>query len=211
MNNIKKFIIDSAKKVLEIESIEINKAKNEDNTENMFSTEIVRQEKEKREALKKQAEKKRKEREKDSLDKQKKDNFNRIWYIKNMIITCINCNKKFRVDDNQIPENGREIVCGSCNYTWHFKLETSQENSPVLENKNTFNQEKLGQDNTDFPIDLSEIKLPKNVKAGVTLKKTKSRKGSTIKVKTQRTKRSNPASRRVAALNRGTKRARGKK
>ena len=52
---------------------------------------------------------------------------------------------------------------------------------------------------------------PKNVKAGVTLKKTKSRKGSTIKVKTQRTKRSNPASRRVAALNRGTKRARGKK
>ena len=85
-----------------------------------------------------------------------------------MIITCINCNKKFRVDDNQIPESGREIVCGSCNYTWHFKLETSQENSPVLENKNTFNQEKLGQDNTDFPIDLSETKLPKNIKKNET-------------------------------------------
>lgn len=63
-----------------IDMPEINKAKNEDNTENMFSTEIVRQEKEKREALKKQAEKKRKEREKDSLDKQKKDNTMKIGF-----------------------------------------------------------------------------------------------------------------------------------
>ena len=52
---------------------------------------------------------------------------------------------------------------------------------------------------------------PKNVKAGVTLKKTKSRKGSNIKVKAQRTKRANPASRRVASLNRGIKRQRGRK
>jgi predicted Zn finger-like uncharacterized protein len=33
-----------------------------------------------------------------------------------MIIECTNCNKKFRVDDDLIPENGREIICGSCNY-----------------------------------------------------------------------------------------------
>ena len=27
-----------------------------------------------------------------------------------MIIECTNCNKKFRVDDELIPENGREII-----------------------------------------------------------------------------------------------------
>jgi predicted Zn finger-like uncharacterized protein len=40
-----------------------------------------------------------------------------------MIIECINCNKKFNVDQNLIPENGRQIQCGSCNHRWHYKIE----------------------------------------------------------------------------------------
>ena len=40
-----------------------------------------------------------------------------------MIIICINCNKKFNVDQKLIPDNGRQIQCGSCNHTWHFKTE----------------------------------------------------------------------------------------
>jgi|TARA_B110000037_G_scaffold102957_1_gene120002 predicted Zn finger-like uncharacterized protein len=39
-----------------------------------------------------------------------------------MIIDCINCNKKFNVDQNLIPENGRLIQCGSCNHSWHYKI-----------------------------------------------------------------------------------------
>ena len=31
-----------------------------------------------------------------------------------MIIECINCNKKFNVDAELIPEEGRKIQCGSC-------------------------------------------------------------------------------------------------
>ena len=41
-----------------------------------------------------------------------------------MIITCINCKKKFEVDSSLIPENGRTIQCGSCNHVWFFAPET---------------------------------------------------------------------------------------
>ena len=38
-----------------------------------------------------------------------------------MIIECINCNKKFIVNSDLIPTEGRNIQCGSCNYIWFFK------------------------------------------------------------------------------------------
>ena len=40
-----------------------------------------------------------------------------------MIITCTNCKKKFNVDPNIIPENGRLLQCNGCNYKWFFKKE----------------------------------------------------------------------------------------
>ena len=44
-----------------------------------------------------------------------------------MIIECVNCNKKFNVNSDLIPENGRLIQCGSCNHSWYFKKEVIQE------------------------------------------------------------------------------------
>ena len=38
-----------------------------------------------------------------------------------MIIECINCNKKFNVNAELIPDDGRTIQCGSCNHVWFFK------------------------------------------------------------------------------------------
>ena len=38
-----------------------------------------------------------------------------------MIIECINCNKKFEVNSDLIPDEGRNIQCGSCNHIWFFK------------------------------------------------------------------------------------------
>ena len=38
-----------------------------------------------------------------------------------MIISCENCNKKFEVSDNLIPEQGRLLQCSSCNHKWFFK------------------------------------------------------------------------------------------
>ena len=37
-----------------------------------------------------------------------------------MIIECINCNKVFEVSSELIPENGRNIQCGSCNHVWFY-------------------------------------------------------------------------------------------
>ena len=81
-----------------------------------------------------------------------------------MIIECTNCNKKFRVDDDLIPKNGREIICGSCNYAWHFKPEKSSEKSLVLENEMIDFQKKTDQNDTDFHEDFSNIRSEKNPK-----------------------------------------------
>ena len=52
-----------------------------------------------------------------------------------MIIECVNCNKKFNVDSNLIPDEGREIKCGSCNHIWHFNKENFLENiTPSVNN-----------------------------------------------------------------------------
>ena len=47
-----------------------------------------------------------------------------------MIITCPNCNKQFKIDNSLIPNDGRELQCGSCNHVWFYKIE--QENEKVL-------------------------------------------------------------------------------
>ena len=43
-----------------------------------------------------------------------------------MIITCVNCNKKFNVNSDLIPEDGRTIQCGSCNHVWFFKKDLNE-------------------------------------------------------------------------------------
>ena len=57
-----------------------------------------------------------------------------------MIITCVNCDKKFNVDSELIPNNGRTIQCGSCNHVWFFKKDYQENKSfekTSSENKNT--------------------------------------------------------------------------
>ena len=46
-----------------------------------------------------------------------------------MIITCVNCDKKFNVDSELIPNNGRTIQCGSCNHVWFFKKDYQENKS----------------------------------------------------------------------------------
>ena len=50
-----------------------------------------------------------------------------------MIITCPNCNKKFKIDNALIPDEGRDLQCGSCNHVWLYKIK--EENSKILELK----------------------------------------------------------------------------
>ena len=50
-----------------------------------------------------------------------------------MIITCPNCNKQFQIDNSLIPDEGRNLQCGSCNHVWLYKIE--EENSEILKLK----------------------------------------------------------------------------
>ena len=50
-----------------------------------------------------------------------------------MIITCPNCNKQFKIDSSLIPNEGRDLQCGLCNYVWFYKIE--EENSKTLQLK----------------------------------------------------------------------------
>ncbi len=60
-----------------------------------------------------------------------------------MIISCPNCNKKFRIDHNLIPMGGRLLQCSNCKHKWHFKIENKDEiddgsldpEKVILENK----------------------------------------------------------------------------
>ena len=38
-----------------------------------------------------------------------------------MIISCNNCNKKFQVNSDLIPDEGRLLQCGVCDHEWFFK------------------------------------------------------------------------------------------
>ena len=49
-----------------------------------------------------------------------------------MIISCSNCNKQFKINPSLIPDNGREVKCGSCNHIWFYKLEDNKTELPAL-------------------------------------------------------------------------------
>ena len=65
-----------------------------------------------------------------------------------MIITCPSCKKKFKIDANLIPSEGRNLKCGSCGYVWFFKNnknpEMITENFTEI-NTNNFSNEKIEQ------------------------------------------------------------------
>ena len=79
-----------------------------------------------------------------------------------MIITCNNCNKKFDLDSNLIPDKGRLLQCASCNHKWFFKKEVLENTvSPIVEdidndNVNVFDQNNPTNNDEINPSDLSK-------------------------------------------------------
>ena len=71
-----------------------------------------------------------------------------------MIIECVNCKKKFEIDDNLIPSNGRLIQCGSCNHTWFYKPDLSPTDNDLLELNKT---EIINDDNILSDINSNDI------------------------------------------------------
>ena len=52
-----------------------------------------------------------------------------------MIITCPNCNKQFKIDNSLIPDDGRDLQCGSCDHVWFYKIEDKSK-LPLTLNEN---------------------------------------------------------------------------
>ena len=74
-----------------------------------------------------------------------------------MIITCPYCDKKFKVDAALIPNEGRELQCGSCDHKWHYKLDNTN-----LENEYKKNDVKIETD------EFSKNEIPSQVERIIT-------------------------------------------
>ena len=94
-----------------------------------------------------------------------------------MIITCNNCNKKFDIDSDLIPEKGRLLLCSICNHEWFFKKDVtldliepiSDENFKVFENEGV-------KKNKSLDIE-EEVKIPvKEVIEKIAYKSSKNQK-----------------------------------
>ncbi|WP_435167803.1 zinc-ribbon domain-containing protein [Candidatus Pelagibacter bacterium nBUS_28] len=89
-----------------------------------------------------------------------------------MIISCNSCNKKFSIDPSLIPDEGRELQCGSCDHIWFFKIE-EEKSIPLtlskdLENKGvelklSKNDEKKVEDKKIVAAKKPEKKEKKNI------------------------------------------------
>ena len=76
-----------------------------------------------------------------------------------MIIICNNCNKKFNIDSNLIPENGRLLQCNACNHKWFFKKEIIIE--PVITFANNDSKEKT--EPTEEQVKTVKIENPETI------------------------------------------------
>ena len=52
-----------------------------------------------------------------------------------MIITCPCEKKQFKIDSSLIPQEGRELQCGSCERVWFYKPKNESE-APLTLNEN---------------------------------------------------------------------------
>ena len=102
-----------------------------------------------------------------------------------MIITCPSCKKKFNLDINLIPSEGRDLQCGSCEHIWFYKKqETISE--PLKINEDIAIEEKEDSDklNGDRSKDqLIKKPIEENIKVNSELSKFKENESKTDVIK----------------------------
>ena len=76
-----------------------------------------------------------------------------------MIIVCPCGEKKFEIDQNLIPEEGRLLQCGFCDKKWFF----NKDKNKVSETKvNVKNEKVVNSDNNNVNLEKNEISLDDN-------------------------------------------------
>ena len=80
-----------------------------------------------------------------------------------MIITCNNCNKKFDIDSNLIPDKGRLLQCASCDHKWFFKKKVLENDvSPIVEDIDNNSVNIFDQDSSLTNVEESVLDAPKD-------------------------------------------------
>ena len=84
-----------------------------------------------------------------------------------MIVPCPKCNRKFKIDNSLIPDEGRDLQCGSCNHIWFYK--SNDDHIKVLE---------LSEETTkkESEIDFFNYKAEKNIEPKKVVTKIKEEK-----------------------------------
>ncbi len=108
-----------------------------------------------------------------------------------MIITCPSCKKKFNIDINLIPTDGRNLQCGSCDHVWFYNKEdpipeTLQINDDITIQENE-DSNKLNDDVSKDQTIKELVKDNKKVKSELSTNKETESKPEVIK-KTQSSK-----------------------
>ena len=104
-----------------------------------------------------------------------------------MIITCANCNKRFEIDNSLIPNEGRDLQCGSCNHVWFYEIK--EQNNQVLK----LNEEIVSK-NIEIKIDKINEKeqLQKKIKTEINnekkVKNSEIQKNSATSIREERSK-----------------------
>ena len=88
-----------------------------------------------------------------------------------MIITCPCEKKQFKIDSSLIPQEGRELQCGSCERVWFYKPENKSETSLIL-NENITESEVEPDIETKDKNDKPEIKKKISKEITKTVKKS---------------------------------------
>ena len=86
-----------------------------------------------------------------------------------MIIVCPRDEKKFEIDENLIPKEGRSVQCGSCGHVWFFKKDEKSSDEPIKLEKTLDDQIRTERvikkdDNEEKKSDNTDINSSKKVK-----------------------------------------------
>ena len=73
-----------------------------------------------------------------------------------MIVSCDQCHKKFEIDSNLIPKDGRLLECGSCNHKWFYKQDIKDKTEEIIIEPQLKNIEE--EDIDPIQSDISQIK-----------------------------------------------------
>jgi len=86
-----------------------------------------------------------------------------------MIITCPCEKKKFKIDESLIPQEGRELQCGSCERVWFFKPENEKDDPLTLNENITTDKQEENAETKDKNFEFSK-QLPEEEKNEIEIK-----------------------------------------